>query len=180
MVMFIGDAATTSWGGIFLQDALAANEHLVPAGLFTYLTFQFLGRTISDRVIGRAGAVATLVIGGLVAASGFALVATAQVVLTALGGFALVGLGLSVVVPLTFTAADALDPTGSGSVIARVNLFNYAGVIAGSVVIGVIYDAGSLRLAFAAPAVLVLAILALAPAFRVVDAARSARFMAAR
>ena len=66
--------------------------------------------------------------------------------------------------------------------IATVNLFNYAGVVVGSILIGVIVDAVSYRVAFAVPGVLVLLILFLAPAFRVVDAARAraARAIAAR
>jgi MFS family permease len=184
MVMFIGDAATTSWGGIFLQNVLNldANDRFVPAGLFAYLSFQFLGRNVADTIIGRSGAVATLVGGGLVGAAGFAVAASAPNPWLALAGFALIGAGLSVVVPLTFSAADALDPAGTGTVIAKVNLFNYAGVIIGTVLIGIIGDASNYRVAFIAPAVLVLAILALSPAFRVVDAARgrSARAVATR
>ena len=105
----------------------------------------------------------------------------------AVAGFALVGLGLSVVVPLTFSAADALDPAGTGTVIAKVNLFNYAGVIVGSVIIGVLpavetARATSTRAACVwrslVPAGPGLLIMVLAPAFRVVDRAR-ARDMAA-
>ena len=185
MVMFIGDAATTNWSGVFLQDVLGANEHVVPAGLFAYLVFQFLGRTVADRIIGRLGAVSTVIVGSIVAAGGFALVALSHQPPMAIGGFALVGIGLSVVVPLTFSAADALDPAGTGTVIAKVNLFNYAGVIVGSAVIGVVADPsmlGDLRLAFVVPAGLVLLIIALAPSFRVVDTARerAARAIAAR
>jgi predicted MFS family arabinose efflux permease len=185
MVMFIGDAATTNWSGVFLQDVLGVNEHVVPAGLFAYLVFQFLGRTVADRIIGRVGAVTTVILGSLVAAGGFALVALSHQAPMAIGGFALVGIGLSVVVPLTFSAADALDPAGTGTVIAKVNLFNYAGVIVGSAVIGVVADPamlGDLRLAFVVPAGLVLLIMALAPSFRVVDTARdrAARAIAAR
>ena len=184
MVMFIGDAATTSWGAVFLQKVLNldATDRLLPAGLFAYLTFQFVGRNLADGIIGRFGAVATLVGGGLVGAAGFVVAAAAPAAYVVLVGFALIGAGLSVVVPLTFSAADALDPAGTGTVIAKVNLFNYAGVIIGTVLIGIIGDAAGYRYAFAVPAVLVLAILGLAPAFRVVDAARarSARAMAAR
>jgi MFS family permease len=137
---------------------------------------------LADRIIGRFGAVATLVGGAFVGAAGFVVAATAPNAWMVLVGFALIGAGLSVVVPLTFSAADALDPAGTGTVIARVNLFNYAGVIIGTLLIGVIGEASGYRVAFIAPAVLVLAILALSPAFRVVDAARarSARAMAAR
>lgn len=183
MVMFIGDAATTSWGGLFVENVFhPVDSRLVPAALFAYLAFQFIGRNLADGIIGRLGAVATLVGGGLVGAAGFVFAALAPSPWLALAGFALVGAGLSVVVPLTFSAADALDPAGTGSVIAKVNLFNYAGVIVGSVLIGIVADGVNYRVAFAVPAVLVLAILALAPAFRVVDAARarSARAMAAR
>jgi predicted MFS family arabinose efflux permease len=185
MVMFIGDAATTNWSGVFLSDALHAGARLVPAGLFAYLVFQFVGRTVADRIIGRIGGIATVIVGSVVAAAGFGVVALSEQAGLAIGGFALVGLGLSVVVPLTFSAADALDPHGTGSVIAKVNLFNYAGVIVGSAVIGVVADPamlGDLRLAFVVPAALVLLIIALAPAFRVVDTARAraARAIAAR
>jgi MFS family permease len=182
MVMFIGDAATSSWGGIYLKNTLHATAHLIPAGLFAYLTFQFVGRTLADGIITRFGAIATAAGGCLVAAAGFGVSAIAPDPSVVLAGFALVGAGLSVVVPLTFSAADALDPAGSGSVIAKVNLFNYAGVIVGSVLIGVVGDAANYRVAFAVPGVLVLLILVLAPAFRVVDSARarSARAMAAR
>jgi MFS family permease len=177
MTMFIGDAATTNWSGIFLRDVLAASDAVVPSALFAYLVFQFLGRTAADSIIGRIGAVRTVLVGATVAAGGFAVVAVAPRWPVAVAGFALVGLGLSVVVPLTFSAADALDPEGTGTVIAKVNLFNYAGVIVGSAVIGVVAgtgdDDGRLRLAFVVPAALVVLILALAPSFRVVDRART-------
>jgi MFS family permease len=182
MVMFIGDAAATSWGPVYLQNALHATSNQVPAGLFAYLIFQFLGRSMADRIIGRLGAVGTAIGGCLIAAAGFAVVALAPNVVGVVTGFALVGAGLSVVVPLTFSAADALDPAGTGKVIASVNLFNYAGVVVGSILIGVIADASGYRVAFGVPGVLVLLILVLAPSFRVVDLARAraARAMAAR
>ena len=182
MVMFIGDSAATSWGPVYLQNAVHAVDRLVPAGLFAYLTFQFLGRTVADALISRLGAVGTAILGCVLAAGGFGVVVGLQTVVGAVAGFALIGAGLSVVVPLTFSAADALDPAGTGTVIAKVNLFNYAGVVVGSILIGVIIDAVSYRVAFAVPGVLVLLILALAPAFRVVDSARAraARAMAAR
>jgi hypothetical protein len=120
--------------------------------------------------------------GAIIGTAGFAAVAVSPQWTVAAAGFALMGLGLSVMVPLTFSAADALDPAGTGTVIAKVNLFNYGGVIIGSAVIGIVGGLGgtggedypNLRVAFAVPAVLVLLSAALAPAFRVVDAARAA------
>jgi MFS family permease len=176
MVMFIGDSAATSYGTVFLTEALDSTGGRVQAGLFAYLVLQLLGRIFADRIIGAVGAARTLVLGALVAAAGFGLVVYSPQWSVAVAGFGLMGLGLSVVVPLTFSAADGLDPAGSGAVIAKVNLFNYAGVIVGSAVIGIVAgtDFANLRLAFAVPAVLVALITVLAPAFRVVDRARAA------
>jgi predicted MFS family arabinose efflux permease len=173
MIMFIGDSASTTWSPIFLSDQLTASAAVVPLGLGAYLGFQLVGRTIADRMISRAGAIATLIGGSLVAAAGFAVVATAPNPPVAIAGFALVGAGLSVVVPLAFSAADALDPAGTGTVIARVNLFNYAGVVIGAALIGIIKDTAGLRIAFAVPAVLVLLICVLAPSFRLLDLRRT-------
>jgi predicted MFS family arabinose efflux permease len=181
MVMFVGDSAATSYGTVFMKEALDSTGGRIQAGLFAYLVLQLVGRVVADRVIGAMGAARTLVLGALVAAAGFSVVASAPLWTVALAGFALAGVGLSVMVPLTFSAADGLDPTGSGTVIARVNLFNYAGVIVGSAVIGIVAgtDYANLRPAFAVPAVVVLLSAALAPAFRVVDRSRDAARQAA-
>jgi MFS family permease len=115
----------------------------------------------------------------VIASVGFGVVAAAPSPGVAIGGFALVGVGLSVVVPLAFSAADALDPAGTGTVIAKVNLFNYAGVVLGAALVGVIGTNSNYRIAFAIPGVLVLLICAVAPSFRLADHAR-ARSAAAR
>ncbi len=181
MVMFIGDSAATSYGTVFMDNALKATGGLIQAGLFGYLVLQLLGRVVADRIIGGIGAARTLVAGALVATAGFVVVAVSAQWMVAVAGFALMGLGLSVMVPLTFSAADGLDPAGSGTVNAKVNLFNYAGVIIGSAVIGIIAgeDFADLRIAFAVPAVLALLITGLAPAFRIVDRSRAAARQAA-
>jgi MFS family permease len=179
MLMFIGDSAATAWSPVYMKNQLNAVDALVPLGLGAYLTFQLFGRSTADRIIGRIGAIATLIAGAVIASVGFGVVAAAPSPGVAIGGFALVGVGLSVVVPLAFSAADALDPAGTGTVIAKVNLFNYAGVVLGAALVGVIGTNSNYRVAFAIPGVLVLLICAVAPSFRLADNAR-ARSAAAR
>jgi predicted MFS family arabinose efflux permease len=181
MIMFVGESSTSNWSTVFLDNTLHASGTVAPLGLAAYLTFQLLGRAGADRVIGRFGSMTTVIAGALLGVAGFAVVTVAQVPLAAIGGFALVGVGLCVVVPLSFSAADALDPTGSGVVIARVNLFNYAGFVVGAALIGVIAEVTTLRWAFAVPAILVCVLFVLSPVFRVADMGRTpARSSAAR
>ena len=86
----------------------------------------------------------------------------------------MLGLGVAVIAPLSYSAAAVLAGgtalTGAArqarvdAVIARFNQFNYVGALLGSVLTG-LAGAGSLRVGFAVPMVLVLLLLPLAKAF---------------
>ncbi len=166
MAMYIAESSTSNWSAVYLHSGLRASTSVAALGLGAYLTCQVLGRALADRAVQRFGASWTVAAGGLIGALGLVAVVAAPVPAAGIAGFAVVGLGLCVVVPQAFSAAGALDPTGSGIAIARVNLFNYAGFIAGAALIGPVADLAGLRAAFAVPAALSLAIVALAPAFR--------------
>ena len=82
-------------------------------------------------------------------------------------GFTLLGAGVSVIAPLSFSAAARIaggDPGRVDAVIARFNQFNYVGGLLGAVLTGLV-GAGSLRIGFAVPMVLILAMLPLARSF---------------
>jgi len=82
-----------------------------------------------------------------------------------IAGFAVLGLGLCIVAPQSFTAASHLDPTGSGVAVARVNVFNYVGFVLGAPLVGLVAEVSSLRVGFVLPLLLVLAIVLTAKAF---------------
>jgi MFS family permease len=164
-ITYIAESATSNWGAVYLHDALGGSRSVAALGLGAYLTCQVAGRARADRVVGRFGATRTVASGAVIGAAGLAMVVAAPGPAVGIAGFAIVGLGLSVVVPQSFSAADAADPSGSGIAIARVNLFNYVGFVVGAALIGAVAEGANLRLAFAVPAVLVLGIAALARAF---------------
>jgi MFS family permease len=167
LAMYIADSATFNWSAIYLHDALHGSKSVAALGVFAYVIFQMLGRTGADQLVRRFGPARAVGAGGLLGAAGMALVVVAPTPIVGLVGFAIVGAGLCVVVPQSFSAAGALDPTGSGVAVARVNLFNYIGFILGAVLIGAVAHGTSLRWAFAVPAVLALVIVALARSFNI-------------
>ena len=90
-------------------------------------------------------------------------------------GFTLLGAGVSVIAPLSFSAAARIaggEQARVDAVIARFNQFNYVGGLLGAVLTGLV-GAGSLRLGFAVPMVLILAMLPLARAFAPAGARRA-------
>ncbi|NUU23089.1 MAG: MFS transporter, partial [Streptomycetaceae bacterium] len=83
----------------------------------------------------------------------------------ALAGCTDLGLGISVLVPQTFAAGAETSPHDRDAAIARLNLFNYAGFLIGTPLVGVVGDLAGFRTAMTVPLVLVLGILPLARAF---------------
>ena len=102
-----------------------------------------------------------------VASLALLVVVTAPTWPVAVLGFTLLGAGVSVIAPLSFSAAARIaggDRARVDAVIARFNQFNYVGGLLGAVLTGLV-GAGSLRLGFAVPMVLILAMLPLARSF---------------
>jgi MFS family permease len=87
-----------------------------------------------------------VVVSGIVAIIGFAMAVTTADHLVAIAGFALVGLGLSNIVPILISAAGRTSAPGSS--IAFVVSFGYAGYLASPPILGFIASQASLATMF--------------------------------
>jgi MFS family permease len=166
LAVFVADSAVSTWSTVYLQDDLAALAWIAPLGYAAYQAVVLVSRLLTDRLISLIGRSRLVAIAAVAAAAGCALVALVPVPAVALAGFAIAGVGAGVLVPVTFGAAGELSPQHSDQVIARVNLFNYAGAILGAVVIGLLADGPGLGLAFLLPALALAATLFAVPRFR--------------
>jgi fucose permease len=170
VVFYMVDTASQTWGPTYLDDTFSTPEDLVALATFPYLLASLVVRLAGDRLVARYGAVPVLRTGSVVASLALLVVVTAPTWPVAVLGFALLGAGVSVVAPLSFSAAARIaggqgaDRAAVDAVIARFNQFNYAGALLGSVLTG-LAGSGSLRVGFAVPMVLVLALVPLARAF---------------
>ncbi|MBD3145023.1 MFS transporter [Microbispora bryophytorum] len=164
--LYVGDSSVSNFGTVFMDKVLHASATVIPLALGAYQLTTFLVRVGGDLAVRRWGPAAIVRAGGAVATLGFVAVVAAPTVPLAIAGFALTGIGLSVVAPQSFSAAGRLDPAGTGVAIARVNMFNYVGFIVGAALVGGLADASGFRVAFAAPLVLAAAIILLARGFQ--------------
>ena len=175
MVLFyMVDTAVQTWGPLFLDHTFSTPERYVALSAMAYLLASGAVRIAGDGLVRRFGPVRVLRIGALVGAAALAVVVFSPTWQVAVVGFAILGAGVAVVAPLSFSAAakiaggEGFEPAQRqarvDSVIARFNQFNYIGALLGSVLTGLIGQ-DSLRIGFAVPMVLVLGIIPLAPAF---------------
>jgi MFS family permease len=142
----VPEGAVADWSGVLLRDHL----HVAPSQAgYAFAAFSIAmtsGRLIGDRLVarfGRSRCVGTLsVIGAAGLAGGLALDTQAGVI----GGFAVLGIGLSVIVPVLFSSA-ADGGVASGPAIAVVASFGYSGFLIGPTMIGLIAQAQSVQFA---------------------------------
>lgn len=176
LAVFVSDSAVSTWSSVYLHDDLGALPWVAPLGYAAYQAVVLLSRLATDRLVPAVGRRRLVAIALVVSAIGCALVALVPATPVALAGFALAGLATGILVPVTFGAAGEIAPDHSDQVIARVNLFNYAGAILGAVAVGALADTSGIGPAFLIPAVVLAAGLAVVPRFRTLPpvAARAA------
>lgn len=162
---FVIDSSVSNWSALTLTDILGSTESVAALAYAAYAFFMLIGRMFADRLVGRRGAQWLITAGGLVAAVGLVVVALAPTAIIAIAGFAVIGLGISPVLPLAFVAASHHDPGNTGIAVARVNVGNYIGFVIGAPLVGVIGEFSSLRIGFAVLVVAAIAISASARSF---------------
>ena len=93
------------------------------------------GRLAGDAVAARLGDRMTLLSGGVVAIAGFAIL-LAPISTLAIGGFLLIGLGASNIVPILFRRAGSQTIMPTGLAVAAITTTGYAGILVGPAGVG--------------------------------------------
>lgn len=163
--LYVGDAAVSNYSTLYMSNALAASGWLVPFAYLLYQAAMLLARVPGDLAVRRYGPAPVVRAGAVIAVAGTVGVVVAPGVVVAVLAFGLVGVGLSVIAPQSFSAAGRLG-AGAETAIARVNVFNYVGFLVGAAVVGGVNDGMGPRWAFVPAAVLVALIVPLAGGFR--------------
>lgn len=140
------EAMVISWSGVFLHDARGATLAAAALGFTAFSACQAAGRVVGDRLTERYGAPALFRVGGLVATIGLAIVVLIPSWVAGIAGFAILGLGGSVLLPLIFSAVGHAGGEGAGAAtsLSRFTTFTYAGGLIGPALIGWFAEATSL------------------------------------
>jgi MFS family permease len=161
---FLAEGSATNWSAVYLHSSLGASPAVAAIGFTVFACTMTAGRLGGDWLADRAGPVRLVRLSGAVAMIGFGGALLIGQVWAGLAGWALLGGGLSVVVPLAFTGAAALGRPGPN--LAMVTSCGYLGALAGPAIIGGLAELTSLPAALGAVVVLSGMIVVLANAVR--------------
>ncbi|MEU6284368.1 MFS transporter [Streptomyces sp. NPDC047028] len=141
------EGASLDWSAVYLRDQLATSAGLAAATTTGFMLTMAVARIAGDAVVNRFGAVRTVRAGGCLAVFGGVLIVVAGQPAVAMTGFALMGLGIAVVVPLCFAAAGHAGPNPSQAIAGVATITYTSGLIAPSL-IGGVAQATSLMVSF--------------------------------
>jgi MFS family permease len=136
---FLAEGAVNNWSAIYLHSSLKAGVGLAAVAYTAFSFAMATGRLFGDHMAERFGPVRLVRVSVATATIGMAAALVAGQVVAAMVGFVLLGLGMSIVVPLVFTASSQLEPSGPS--MATVNSCGYLGILIGPALIGGLADA---------------------------------------
>ena len=142
----LAEGAVFDWSGLLLHREAGASQAVAALGLAAFSLAMGTGRLVTDRAAAALGPPAAARAGALLAASGLALTLAAARPAPGIAGFAVMGLGLAAVFPLTLRAAGGAG-VQAGPDLAAVSTVGYGGFLLGPPVIGLLAEATSLRAA---------------------------------
>jgi MFS family permease len=142
-----GEGASLDWSAVYLRDVLSTSAGLAAASTTAFSLTMAVTRIAGDRLVDRFGPVRTVRAGGAFATAGGLTVVFAPDPALALGGFALLGVGVAVVVPLAFAAAGRSGPHPNQAIAGVATITYTSGLVAPSVIGGVAH-ASSLQASF--------------------------------
>ncbi|MFB6551811.1 MFS transporter [Streptomyces sp. NPDC056405] len=141
------EGASLDWSAVYLRDQLEASAGLAAACTTGFTLTMALARFAGDRVVDRFGAVRTVRVSGVLATLGGLLIVVGGHPAVAMTGFALMGLGIAVVVPLCFAAAGRAGSNPSLAIAGVATITYTSGLVAPSA-IGGLAQATSLVVSF--------------------------------
>ena len=146
-VIMGSEGAIVDWSGLFLKEVSLAPEAIWGAGFLGFQFMMTLGRFLGDAISTRIGSAKIVALGAVLAIVGFLMVLTTNMMI-AIGGFAITGLGFSVIVPELFRIGGNVKGVESSQGVAFIAGTGYSGFLVGPVILGFIAEAFSLNWTF--------------------------------
>ncbi|WBU64569.1 MFS transporter [Paracoccus aerodenitrificans] len=163
----MGEGAMADWSAVFLENFDRVSEAEAALGFSAFSATMVLTRLSGGFVIQRLGPVRAARVSGLIAFGGLSIVMFSGGLAVALIGFAMIGIGYAVLMPLAFSRAANDPDTAPGPAIAGVAMVGYSGLLLGPPVVGFVAQLTGLRVSFGLLALLAIAAALLAPVLRV-------------
>ena len=147
-IMYLSEGTILDWGALFMTAERGTEASRAGLAFACFSVAMAIGRLFGDRIVQALGDARVLLYGSLCAAAGFGLVVAAPWAWASLAGFTVVGLGVSNIVPVLFSATARQKFMPLSLAVSAVTTIGYLGVLAGPALMGFVAHATSLVIVF--------------------------------
>ena len=142
------EGAMADWTAIYMHTIVGSTESFSALTFGVFGTAMTIGRLFGDQLATRLGRKRLLLIDVALALIGLSICLTMPFTGTSIAGFFLIGLGLSTIVPIVYSAAGNVPGMNPAAGIAMASTIGYLGFFVGPPMIGYLSDHFGLRIAF--------------------------------
>ncbi len=146
-----GEGTMSDWSALFMNKVVGETETFAAITFSVFAISMTIGRIFGDYFTEKLGARQLLIYDSILAILGLSIALSFVTVWTTLIGFFLIGLGLSTVVPIVYSAAGNTEGVSPSIGIAMATTVGYAGFFVGPPLIGFLADNFGLRLGMVFP-----------------------------
>ena len=138
MVNALTEGSVDSWGALYMRDFIKVDGFQIGLATVRFNIFMVIGRLSGDWIRDRIGVYNFLTILSLSSIISLFILYTFDSILSALCGFALLGIGTSGIVPIAYSLAGKAKGIDSGASIAIVSIAVYATFMGAPATLGIV------------------------------------------
>jgi MFS family permease len=144
----LGEGAMSDWTSLYMKNVAHSSNNMAPLALLSFSICMMIGRLLGDGYRMRWGDNNLLVGGSIFAILGALLTIGLLHPIAVIIGTALIGIGLSTIVPIAYSFAGNAPGLQPSVGISIVTTIGYSGFIFGPAIIGFIAEWSGLRTGF--------------------------------
>lgn len=142
------EGAMFDWSVLYFTKVVKADKSMTTYGFISFIVLMAAGRLIGDRFIARFGVIKVLMFNGACLSAGFLITSLLPSLVPAAIGFALIGIGSSILVPMVYLLSGKSKTLPPAYALSSVTIIGYTGFLSGPLLIGNISDLFGMPAAF--------------------------------
>ncbi len=147
-LLYMNGAVLLDWAALLLVEEYAIAMSQASLAFTVYASTTVLGRLVGNALMQNFGIRKVLVLGAMLAALGYGIICLASHVWLALGGFALVGLGASNIIPQLYAFSRRQNVMPVHLAITATSLMGFSGMVIGPSAMGIVAEIFTLPAVF--------------------------------
>jgi MFS family permease len=146
----LSEGGVGDWSSLYIRNELDVSASRAAWGYTAFAMCMLVGRFSGDAIIRRLGQERALRLASLVGGAGLLIVSAIGTLWSAYLGFAITGLGVSIIIPIAYRMAGSTAGIPRARAVASTALIGYLGFLLGPLVLGTIGDLAAIRVSLLA------------------------------